>query len=451
MTQENSQQSPTADPIDSPSQFDQNDDGFGDFGIAPAAQSSDIKESSDKDIKANVNEDDFGDFGDFGIASAPTAGSSDTFAQAANDDDDDFGDFGAAPADGEASFPSGDDDGFGDFGDFSNGADFGADAGDFGDFEGASASDAFAGADAQDEFGTTSTESTTLTSSAPETTLPESTPSALQESAVETAPDFNAMISRQVETYVLQKLSALYPLSDDASNEELKDDSVQEPPSALLNPDLDQLLDVATVLSDQELWTSLCEQSFQGTNQANGNNTGVNDNELPSGNNKEGSSSAPQFQWKYSTLRREYYASLGLVLTKEQTTMPAATVSSTAQSPSRAKTSSPAAIGSSDTIAERKPLDVEATRTYCQFTKENLGGYSGDEMKEIITRLTELTKQASDELTYWLDQREQLMMDSERYNEMIASLVGRAAQLKDAESKLATKSKRLTRSSFNLK
>jgi len=72
-------------------------------------------------------------------------------------------------------------------------------------------------------------------------------------------------------------------------------------------------------------------------------------------------------------------------------------------------------------------------------------------MKDIIAQLTELTRQASDELTYWLDQREQMMMDSERYNEMIASLVGRAAKLKDAESKQGAKSKRLTRSSFNLK
>ncbi|KAF9106925.1 hypothetical protein BGX29_008033, partial [Mortierella sp. GBA35] len=82
----------------------------------------------------------------------------------------------------------------------------------------------------------------------------------------------------------------------------------------------------------------------------------------------------------------------------------------------------------------------------------SLGGYSGEEMKDIIARLTELTRQASDELTFWLDQREQMIMDNERYNEMIASLVGRAAKLKDAESKQNTKTKRgITRNSFHLK
>lgn len=136
----------------------------------------------------------------------------------------------------------------------------------------------------------------------------------------------------------------------------------------------------------------------------------------------------------------------------------------------------------SETIAERKPLDLAATAAYCQFTRGNiflrsdqlafvncrifthafflllssfvdtLGAYSGEEMKDIIARLTDLTRQASDELTYWLDQREQMIMDNERYNEMIASLVGRAAKLKDAESKQKTNTKRgITRNSFHLK
>jgi len=108
-------------------------------------------------------------------------------------------------------------------------------------------------------------------------------------------------------------------------------------------------------------------------------------------------------------------------------------------------------IVGSEAFRERKPLNLETTLAFCQFTPENLGGYSGDEMKDIIAQLTELTRQASEELTYWLDQREQMLMDSERYNEMIASLVGRAAKLKDAESKQATKTKRLTRTSFHLK
>jgi hypothetical protein len=109
---------------------------------------------------------------------------------------------------------------------------------------------------------------------------------------------------------VLDKLSALYPY----------DDSETETAAGkeLLNTDLDSL-DVTSVLSTQELWTSLCESSFQGGNQ---HSSGSNRSSVQSKSTLStvDSSAAPQFQWKYSTLRKEYYASLGLVVMKEQVT-----------------------------------------------------------------------------------------------------------------------------------
>ncbi|KAG0040400.1 hypothetical protein BGZ82_003125 [Podila clonocystis] len=355
-----------------PSEKHIDDDGFGDFGTT-----QDTPQSSDA-----LDEDGFGDFG-----------SSESAFKGSADDDDGFGDFGEV---------QGGDDDFGDFNDFADGDGF-QDSGDFGDFE--------AGDGGQDSFGS----SEPVAEPAP---VP-----VVEEEPVEIAPDFNAVNSRQVENYVLEKLAALYPISKDNNNT-----------STLLNADLDDL-DVSSVLSDQELWASLCEQSFQGKN-------------------SKSASSAPQLQWKHSQLRKEYYASLGLAVTKEPThASTASAIPSSVLSPSlssKSRVSSPMIVGT-ETMAVRKPLDLEATLAFCQFNKENLGGYSGDEMKDIIAQLTELTRQASDELTYWLDQREQMMMDSERYNEMIASLVGRAAKLKDAESKQGAKSKRLTRSSFNLK
>ncbi|KAF9289624.1 hypothetical protein BGZ74_000687 [Mortierella antarctica] len=360
----------TQDTLESSGGAQDEDDGFGDFGSSVSA------------FKGSADDDD--EFGDFGATSAPIT---------TGDDDDGFGDFGEV---------QGGDDDFGDFNDFADGDGF-QDSGDFGDFE--------AGDGSEDPFG----------SSEP---VAEPTPvPVVEEEPVEIAPDFNAVNSRQVENYVLEKLATLYPLSKDNDNT-----------STLLNTDLDDL-DVSSVLSDQELWATLCEQSFQGKN-------------------SKSASSAPQFQWKHSQLRKEYYASLGLAVVKEPThTSTASAIPSSVLSPassSKSRVSSPMIV-STETMAVRKPLDLEATLAFCQFNKENLGGYSGDEMKDIIAQLTELTRQASDELTYWLDQREQMMMDSERYNEMIASLVGRAAKLKDAESKQGAKSKRLTRSSFNLK
>ncbi|KAG0328734.1 hypothetical protein BG004_002477 [Podila humilis] len=382
-----------------------NDDVFDDFG-------------SPSNNAGNAGDDE--EFGEFGASDGNHA-----FNNNDDDDDDGFGDFGEVQV-----AAGGDNDDFGDFNDFAEGDGF-QDSGDFGDFE------AENGMGDDDPFGSTA-----------ESAAIDPVPVA-EEEPVEISPDFNAVNSRQVETHVLEKLSALYPISkDDGDHDNNSRDHSSA--STLLNTDLDEL-DVSSVLSDQELWTSLCEQSFQGKN-------------------SKSASPAPQFQWKFSQLRKEYYASLGLAVVKEQQmSQPTSTISNTSSttttttmvnglsgsilnsaSSNHPRISSPMIV-STETVVARKPLDLEATRAFCQFTKENLGGYSGDEMKDIIAQLTELTRQASDELTFWLDQREQLTMDSERYNEMIASLVGRAAKLKDAESKQGAKSKRLTRSSFNLK
>lgn len=143
-----------------------------------------------------------------------------------------------------------------------------------------------------------------------------------------------------MENYVLEKLAALYPISKDNDNT-----------STLLNTDLDAL-NVSSVLSDQELWASLCEQSFQGKN-------------------SKSTSSAPQFQWKHSQLRKEYYASLGLAVVKELTHVSAASIPSSVLSPassSKSRISSPMIVGT-ETVAARKALDLEATLAFCQFNK----------------------------------------------------------------------------------
>ncbi|KAG0272024.1 hypothetical protein BGZ95_000099 [Linnemannia exigua] len=402
---------------------DDDDDGFGDFGAADpqdAFTSSTAAAAGAASVTENITENDDNDdgFGDFGAS--PAAEGNDPFAAGAGGDDDGFGDFGDVQASGD-----GDDD-FGDFNDFGDDDGF-QNSDDFGDFGGGDAN----GDD--DAFGASSEPAQ------PEVSAPAPPPEPAV--PVETAPDFNAVNSRQVENYVLDKLSALYPY----------DDPTKEAGGTLLNTDLDSL-DVTSVLSDQELWTSLCESSFQGGNQHSNRSSVQSKSTLSAA---DSSSAAPQFQWKYSTLRKEYYASLGLVVMKEQnpTSAPSSSVSHSITNPSasKSKVSSPLIMGT-ETVAERKPLDIAATTAYCQFTRDALGGYSGEEMKDIIAKLTELTRQASDELTYWLDQREQMIMDNERYNEMIASLVGRAAKLKDAESKQKTNAKRgITRNSFHLK
>ncbi|KAF9089324.1 hypothetical protein BGX29_012117, partial [Mortierella sp. GBA35] len=223
---------PTATSTTTAVENDDDDDGFKDFGTADSQDAF----TSTGAAAANGAEDDDDGFGDFGTA----ASASDPFAGAADDDDDGFGDFGEVQAAGD-----GDDDEFGDFNDF--GDDGFQDSGEFGDFGGGGSADGD-----ENVFGASS-----------EPVQPQvSAPAPPPEPAVpvETAPDFSAVNSRQVENYVLEKLSVLYPYDDFTTTE--------TGTRGLLNSDLDSL-DVATVLADQELWTSLCESSFQGGNSSN--------------------------------------------------------------------------------------------------------------------------------------------------------------------------------------
>lgn len=49
----------------------------------------------------------------------------------------------------------------------------------------------------------------------------------------------------------------------------------------------------------------------------------------------------------------------------------------------------------------------------------------------MVTELTRLQRQATEYLGYLLDQREQLMMDAETYNDLISCIVGHAQRLRE--------------------
>ena len=66
----------------------------------------------------------------------------------------------------------------------------------------------------------------------------------------------------------------------------------------------------------------------------------------------------------------------------------------------------------------------------------------------MVVELTRLQRQASEYLGYLLDQREQLMMDAETYNDLISCIVGHAQRLreqnvaKDASPAMVSKKKK---------
>ncbi|CAI2164308.1 11165_t:CDS:2 [Funneliformis geosporum] len=78
-----------------------------------------------------------------------------------------------------------------------------------------------------------------------------------------------------------------------------------------------------------------------------------------------------------------------------------------------------------------KQFDVELAKSLCSIPEESLQKHSTSELYSLRSQILSLTRQTSDTLTYWLDQREQTMMDSETYNQMIECLVGHAQKLRD--------------------
>ena len=66
---------------------------------------------------------------------------------------------------------------------------------------------------------------------------------------------------------------------------------------------------------------------------------------------------------------------------------------------------------------------------------EILQTYTNSQLLTLKSQLLELSRQTSDMLTYWLDQREQTMMDSEAYNKMIERLVGHAQKMRDGKNR----------------
>ncbi|RIA92489.1 hypothetical protein C1645_736305 [Glomus cerebriforme] len=174
------------------------------------------------------------------------------------------------------------------------------------------------------------------------------------------------------------------------------------------------------------------------------------------------------FQWKKSKIRREFYASLGINVV-EEIKAPANTNSAMILTPStlspqplrpasKSATCSSAPVSRSTTPSSNnnlsssshgnlsktnntslnseipKQIDVELAKSICSISEETLQKYTITQLLALKSQILSLSRQTSDILTYWLDQREQTMMDSETYNQMIECLVGHAQKLRDGGS-----------------
>ncbi|KAG9307003.1 hypothetical protein G9A89_003054 [Geosiphon pyriformis] len=79
--------------------------------------------------------------------------------------------------------------------------------------------------------------------------------------------------------------------------------------------------------------------------------------------------------------------------------------------------------------------DIDKVKLLCSISQDTLKTSSISDLKSLVTQLFDSTRQTSDALTFWLDQREKTMMDSETYNQMIECLVGHAQKIHDGDSR----------------
>ncbi|CAO3650422.1 unnamed protein product [Mucor hiemalis] len=91
-------------------------------------------------------------------------------------------------------------------------------------------------------------------------------------------------------------------------------------------------------------------------------------------------------------------------------------------------------------------LDIDIARAYCELTEETIRVFPDVKLNSMVIELSRLQRQAADYLDNLLDQREQLKMDAETYNDLISCIVGHAQRLhvqnKDGSPAMVSKKKK---------
>ncbi|KAI8085071.1 uncharacterized protein BX664DRAFT_284071 [Halteromyces radiatus] len=82
-------------------------------------------------------------------------------------------------------------------------------------------------------------------------------------------------------------------------------------------------------------------------------------------------------------------------------------------------------------VEEEPELDIDIAKAYCELTEETIRVFPDVKLNAMVVELSRLQRQAKEYLGYLLDQREQLMMDAETYNDLISCIVGHAQRLRE--------------------
>ncbi|CAO3696337.1 unnamed protein product [Rhizopus stolonifer] len=100
-------------------------------------------------------------------------------------------------------------------------------------------------------------------------------------------------------------------------------------------------------------------------------------------------------------------------------------------------------------------LDIDIAKAYCELTEETIRIFPNVKLHAMVTELSRLQKQAAEYLDHLLDQKEQLLMDAETYNDLISCILDQAQRLrkqnpsKNASPAMVSKKKKSGSSSFS--
>jgi len=83
---------------------------------------------------------------------------------------------------------------------------------------------------------------------------------------------------------------------------------------------------------------------------------------------------------------------------------------------------------STNASLDTRDQDIANAKKLCDITEVDIRSKSKEEVKNLIKSLNSSLGKVQTQANYWLDAKEQLVMESEMHNKMIASLVNLAQQ-----------------------
>ncbi|KAJ3180593.1 hypothetical protein HDU85_003997 [Gaertneriomyces sp. JEL0708] len=147
------------------------------------------------------------------------------------------------------------------------------------------------------------------------------------------------------------------------------------------------------------------------------------------------------FRWRKSAIRKEYLRALDIQVTEEEPKListPPISKESDLPSPQPLKLDAPSRLtlspmaGSSG--SERTPskdsreAELLEARKLCDITEDDLRRKTTLDLNDLIHALKESHQKMQGQANFWLDSKEQLVLDAEMHHKMIASLVQYAQQ-----------------------